>query len=355
MSGPVQRSRLASGDGGVHRVAVLALADAVPLTLAVPLEVFWRARQTGLAYDVRLCGGEVNVGPFGAWRPPEALGWAEGADTVVVPGRYAEATPTDSGVLALLRRAVARGGRVASVCGGAFTLAQAGLLDGRPATTHWYCVDALRAAHPRVHLDARPLYVDDGRVLTSAGMAAALDLCVHLVRADHGAAAAARLARVLVLAPHREGGQTQFVETPTPRPNGGLSELRAWLVEHLHERITLTAIAERAHCSERTLLRRFAAETGQSPLAWLTARRVEAARIRLESTDETLDDVAHRTGLGSAANLRHHLTARLGLSPGQYRRVHRHRPSSPSLVPASGHGQRAASDVPGRQGRSGSL
>jgi AraC family transcriptional activator FtrA len=315
---------------------VLALADAVPLELAIPLEVFWRAAELGLAYDVRLCGAPMTVGPFGGWHPSQDLGWAEQADTLVVPGRYDEDAPTEPDVLQLLRRAATRGARLVSVCGGAFTLAEAGLLDDRPATTHWYRTGRLQRTYPRVRVDQRPLYVDSGQVLTSAGLAAGLDLCTHLVRADHGAAAAARLARVLVIAPHREGGQAQFVAGPPARPGGSLSELRAALLERLDQRVTLADLARQARCSERTLLRRFRAETGQSPLQWLTARRVDAARMRLETTDETIDDIAHRTGLGTAANLRQQLKAHVGLSPQQYRRTHRpaHRPGMTSTATA---------------------
>ena len=312
---------------GSHRVAVLALADAVPFNLAVPLEAFLRAAQLGLDYQVELCGPAVAVGPFGWWRPPQPLAWAETADTVIVPGRYHDTGPTDPVVLELLRAAAERDARLASVCGGAFVLAEAGLLDNRPATTHWHRARRLQRLHPQVQVDPRPLYVDDGRILTGAGLAASLDLCIHLVRADHGAAAAARLARALVIAPHREGGQAQFIETPPPRPGGSLADLRAWILEHLDQAHTLNDLARHARRSERTLLRHFRAETGQTPHQWLTERRVDAARVRLETTDETLDDIAHRTGLGSAPNLRQHLRARTGLSPQQYRRTHRTRPA----------------------------
>jgi len=173
------------------------------------------------------------------------------------------------------------------------------------------------------------MYVQDGHITTGAGLAAALDLCIHLVRTDHGAAAAARLARVMVIAPHREGGQAQFIDTPPARRDGSLSELRGWLLESLPEQHTLAEMARRASCSERTLLRHFRAETGQSPHQWLTDQRVHAAQVRLETTEETTADVAHRTGFGTAANLRRHFGTAVGVSPDTYRRSHRNHSPPP--------------------------
>lgn len=302
-----------------HRVAVLLLSGSVPLNLAIPLEAFLRAAELGLPYDVRLCGAAADVGAFGQWTAPESLEWAETADTVVVPGRYDVAAPCDDDVLGLLRRARERGARLAATCGGAFVLAQAGVLDGKRATSHWYRTGELQRLHPAVHVDARPLYVEDGAVVTGAGMAAGLDLCVHLVRSDHGASAAARLARVLVVAPHREGGQAQFIDRRVPRDDGRLSALRAWLLDNLEQEIALTDMARRARCSERTLLRQFRAETGQSPQQWLTARRVDAARSLLERTRLSVEQIARHTGLGTGANLRQHMQKSLGVGPRAYR------------------------------------
>jgi transcriptional regulator GlxA family with amidase domain len=306
----------------VHRVAVLLLPGTVPLNVAVPLEAFLRAGELSLPYDVRLCGSTATVGSFGHWTPDEDLEWAETADTVVVPGRYDVAAPCDPLVLDLLRRVERRGARLAATCGGAFVLAQAGILDGRRATSHWYRTDELQRLHPAVRVDARPLYVEDGSVHTGAGMAASLDLCVHLVRSDHGASAAARLARVLLVAPHREGGQAQFVETRARHDSGKLSELRAWLVENLDRQVALVDMASHARCSERTLLRQFRAETGQSPLQWLTARRVDAVRSLLETTRLSVEEIARCTGLGTGANLRQHLRASIGVGPREYRRTY---------------------------------
>ena len=303
----------------VHRVAVLLLSGSVPLNLAIPLEAFLRARELGLPYDVRLCGAAADVGVFGQWTAPESLEWAQAADTLVVPGRYDVAAPCDEAVLALLRRAHERGARLAAMCGGSFVLAQAGVLDGRRATSHWYRTDELQRLHPAVQVDARPLYVEDGSVVTGAGMAAGLDLCVHLVRSDHGASAAARLARVLVVAPHREGGQAQFVDARARRHDGRLSDLRAWLLANLEQDVTLADMARQARCSERTLLRQFRAETGQSPQQWLTARRIDAARSMLETTRLSVEQVARHTGLGTGANLRQHMRRSLGVGPRAYR------------------------------------
>lgn len=264
---PSRVSRSRHPGGRPHRVAVLLRAGAVPLNVAIPLEAFLRANELGLPYDVRLCGDRAQLGAFGSWSPDESFAWADAAETIVVPGRYDVAADADEQVLELIRRAADRGARGASTCGGAFVLAQAGILDGRRATSHWYRAEELRRRHPRVQVDPRPLYVEDGLVVTGAGMAAGLDLCVHLIRSDHGADAAARLARVLLVAPHREGGQAQFIKHPVPRRDGDgrLSDLRAWLGENLHRPVSLADMAQRAHCSERTLLRQFRAETGSPP------------------------------------------------------------------------------------------
>ncbi len=302
-------------------MAVLLLPGAVPLNIAIPLETFLRAGGLGLPYEVRLCGGAADVGPFGRWTPDETLGWADTADTVVVPGCYDVAAPADEAVLALLRRAEDRGARLAAMCGGAFVLAQAGVLDGRRATSHWYRTDELQRLHPAVEVDPRPLYVEDGTALTGAGMAAGLDLCVHIVRRDHGADAASRLARALLVAPHREGGQAQFMHTPVPRQSGRLSDLRAWLVDNLEQEIRLADMATEARCSERTLLRQFRAETGQTPQQWLLARRVDAARAMLETTRLSVEQVARDAGLGTGANLSQHLRKCLGVGPSAYRRT----------------------------------
>jgi transcriptional regulator GlxA family with amidase domain len=209
-----------------------------------------------------------------------------------------------------------------SICTGAFALAAAGLLDGRRATTHWRDAADLAARHPAVHVEPDVLYIDEGDVLTSAGVAAGLDLCLHIVRRDHGAALANTLARRIVVPPHRDGGQAQYIEQPVAdHPGGSLAATRAWALERLHEPLTVRALAARAHVSERTFARRFTAETGQPFLRWLLAQRVDAARTALESTDATIDDIAHRCGFGTAANLRKHFHRHLATTPTAYRRA----------------------------------
>lgn len=301
-----------------HRVAVLLLEDTVPLDAAIPLEVFLRAAQIGLPYRSALCGSRAGVGPFGIWTAAEPLRWASRAHTIIVPGRYASATPVAPEVLELLRRAHARGARIASICAGAYVLAAAGLLDGRHATAHWHDCPDLQRRYPQVQVDPRPLFIDDGDVLTSAGLAAGLDLCLHIVRVDAGASHASRLGRALVFGPLREGGQAQYIKQPVPAADDG-SHLREWMLAHLAEPMPLRELAARAHVSTRTLLRRFKAETGQSPHQWLIAQRINAACALLEEQRVSIETVAARTGFSSAATLRLHFRRHLGLSPQSYR------------------------------------
>lgn len=315
-----------------HRLVVLAVEDALPFDLAVPQEVFSTAnlvvrRDGGTPpYEVVVAGAGAIATPLGLLEPPAGLDAVAAADTVVVPGRHVLDAPVHSDVVAALRAAHAAGARLVSLCAGAFVLAAAGVLDGRPAATHWSCADRLSAQHPEIRIDRDVLYVDDGTVLSSAGCAAGLDLCVHLVRRDLGADAAVRVARMLVVAPHREAGQTPFIERPVPGlepAQPSLAGVRPWLLEHLGEPVTLGAIARRAGCSERTLLRRFRAETGMTPLQWLLAQRVEAAQRLLETTDHTVERVAARTGFGTGVNLRAQFVQRVGMAPSAYRRAFR--------------------------------
>lgn len=243
---------------------------------------------------------------------------------------------TGEAVLEVLRRAQKRGARLAATCGGAFVLAQAGVL-GRQ-TSHVALVPRARPAAPAPHRPRRPAApLCRGRTSPDGGgMAAGLDLCVHLVRCDHGASAAAALARVLLIAPHREGGQAQFVDTRVPRHSGRLSDLRAWLVDNLDRPVSLADMAARARCSQRTLLRQFRAETGQSPQQWLSARRVDAARSLLETTRLSVEEIARHTGLGTGANLRQHMRSAIGVGPRAYRRTYQ----AGAWAPARRHGTR---------------
>jgi transcriptional regulator GlxA family with amidase domain len=241
------------------------------------------------------------------------------ADTVLVTGT-GNRTAADTRVLAALRDAAGSGKRIASICTGAFVLAQAGLLDGRSATTYWLHSAEFRNRFPAVDLRPDVLFVEDGRLLTSAGLAAGIDLCLHIVRSDYGAAAANSVARLAVVAPVRPGGQAQFIDSPLPPENGtSLAQTRAWAAGRLHEPLTLADLAAHAHTSIRTLTRRFHTETGLSPLQWLLHQRVDRARELLETTTLPVAEVAIRTGLGTPDSLRQHLRNRIGLTPSAYR------------------------------------
>ncbi|HST41182.1 MAG TPA: helix-turn-helix domain-containing protein, partial [Conexibacter sp.] len=252
----------------------------------------------------------------------------ERAGTIVVPGSVGaeESTPPPA-VLDALRAAAERGARILSVCAGAFALAHAGLLDDRRATTHWADAELLAARFPRVTVDPDVLYVDEGQVLTSAGIAAGLDLCLHVVRCDHGAEVAADYARRTVIAPHRDGGQAQFIEAPVATvaevASVPLDRTRTWALERLHEPLPVERLAAHAHVSPRTFARRFRAETGTTPAQWLLHQRVLAARRLLERSDAPVEQVAADCGFGSAASLRAHFARATRTSPSAYRRAFR--------------------------------
>jgi transcriptional regulator GlxA family with amidase domain len=305
----------------MHRVAILALETVVSLDLAIPAQVFGSYAE--LPYRVTLCAAEPGPVRTSAGFPVVAqagLGAVARADTVIVPGYNPPERPLPDAVLRALRSAADRDRRVVSICTGAFALAAAGLLDGRRAATHWRHADALAARYPSIRVDPDVLYVDEGRVLTSAGVAAGLDLCLHIVRTDHGAEVANGLARRIVVPPHRDGGQAQYVERPVPAlESGSLDATRAWALEHLGEDLTIRAMARHACVSERTFARRFVAETGQTPLQWLLHQRVLLARQLLETTPATVDEIARRCGLGTPANLRAHFRRQVATTPTAYR------------------------------------
>lgn len=248
------------------------------------------------------------------------------AHTVVIPGtRYPPARV--HGVLgddvAAALSTVRPGTRLVSICTGAFVLAAAGLLDGRPATTHWQHARTLRVLHPSVRVDENVLYIDDGDLLTSAGMAAGIDLCLHIIRSDHGAQVANSVARYCVVPPWREGGQAQFIDRRVPvADQASTAATRAWALDRLDEEMSVQRLARHAHMSVRTFSRRFQDETGQAPGTWIRSRRLDRARELLESQDLPVEEVARRSGLGTAGNLRHHLRRGLGMSPSSYRKVY---------------------------------
>jgi transcriptional regulator GlxA family with amidase domain len=305
-----------------HRVAVLVLDGAKPLDVGIPAQVF--AHRPSMPYEVRVCGaapGLVTGGDGLAYHVADGLEALEHADTVFVPGYRAPATTTPPGaVLDALRAAHARGTRLAAISTGAFALAAAGLLDGRSATTHWHYTKALAERYPRVRVDENVLFVDEGGVLTSAGAASGIDLCLHLVRRDHGVGTSNHVARRLVAAPYRSGGQAQYVPRSVPEPLGDVfAGTREWVLQHLGERLTLETLARHARVSARTFSRRFVDDTGYTPMQWVLRARVDVARELLERTDLGVEQIAHRVGLGSGANLRLHFQRILGTSPTEYR------------------------------------
>ena len=313
-----------------HKVVALAYDRLCTFEFGCVVELFALARPE-LAipwYEFAVCAGER--GPLRAAggievHVPHTLRLLESADTIVIPGWRAIEEPPPPGLLRALRRAHERGARLCSICSGVFVLAAAGLLDGRRATTHWRYVERLAARYPRIRVEPNALYVDAGRVLTSAGSAAGLDMLLHLIRSDHGPQVANQVARRLVIPAHREGGQAQFVPRPVAADERGrLSRLLDFIRAHLGAPHSLTALAARAAMSERTLQREFRAATGQAPYEWIVGERIARAKELLESTRLSTQAVAARVGLGSAESLRHHFRRRVGTTPGQYRRRFAH-------------------------------
>ncbi len=307
----------------MHIVAVLAPDRVVPFDLATPIEVFSRTLLPSgrPGYEVRICGAspEVDAGAF-TLRPPFGLAGLDDADTVIVPGRDAN-PPVPAEVLDALRRAAARGARIASICSGAFILAETGLLDGRRATTHWVGAAELARRHPAIDVDPDVLYVDNGQFLTSAGAAAGLDLCLHLIRRDHGSAVAADAARLSVMPLEREGGQAQFIvhdQPPAPR-GSALEPVLTWMEENCAKELTLEDVAAYAGMSTRTLNRRFREQTGTTPLQWLLRVRVRRAQHLLETTGYAVDRIAGEVGFGSPTAFRERFKRVVGTSPNAYR------------------------------------
>ncbi|MDH6135760.1 AraC family transcriptional activator FtrA [Kitasatospora sp. MAA4] len=307
-------------------VALLTAGHLLHFELGVAYEIFGNPPREATAgwYDVLLCGpGPVQVGPF-AVEPDHGLERLVGADTVIVPACADIDVPPPAEVVEAVRAAHESGARVASLCTGAFVLGAAGLLDGRRATTHWAHAAELSARHPLAEVDPDVLYTDNGSVLTSAGKAAAVDLCLHLIHLDHGAAIANSVARRLVMPLHRPGGQAQFVATPVQaRGDHALSQLLAWAQQRLDQPLTVTDLARRANTSPRHLGRQFRSVIGQTPLQWLLTQRVRRAQELLETTDESVEAVAHATGMGTATTLRRQFKRVVGVPPDSYRRSFR--------------------------------
>ncbi|ARF56503.1 GlxA family transcriptional regulator [Streptomyces gilvosporeus] len=319
-----------------HRVAVLVRDGMLPIEVGIVHRIFGEARSADGAplYELVTCAlvpGEVQTDTDFTVNVPHGVEVLETADTVVVPASGVDyrlsAEPAEGRLSPAMADALGRirpGTRIASICTGAFVLAAAGLLDGRRATTHWRSVDDFRRMFPGVRLDADVLYTDEGEVLTAAGVASGVDLCLHMVRCDHGAAVANDVARRTVVPPHREGGQAQYVRRPVPEPQvSSTGAARAWALEHLDRPLTLRELAVREAMSVRTFTRRFREEVGMSPVQWLTQQRVERARQLLEETDLSVDRIATEAGFGTAASLRQHLHAALGVSPRAYRSTFR--------------------------------
>ncbi|NGO81247.1 helix-turn-helix domain-containing protein [Streptomyces sp. YC504] len=308
----------------LHRVAVLVLEGAKPLDVGIPAQVF--TTRASMPYEVRVCGaapGLVAGGDGLAYSVAHGLDALEWAEIVFVPGyRFPDREDPPGSVVDALLGAHERGARLAAISTGAFALAATGLLDGRRATTHWHYTRALAARYPRVQVDENVLFVDEGPVLTSAGAASGIDLCLHIVRGDLGVAASNHAARRLVAAPYRSGGQAQYVPRSVPEPLGErFAVTREWALHRLGEPLTLDELARQAGVSARTFSRRFAEETGYTPMQWVLRARLDLARELLELSQRSVEQIAADVGLGTGANLRTHFKEILGTTPSEYRRT----------------------------------
>jgi transcriptional regulator GlxA family with amidase domain len=306
-----------------HRIAVLVLPGAAPLDVGISAQIF--APRHGLPYELLHCSlaagpvaGRDGLG-FVVEYGPEAL---DDADTVIVPGWNTPLQPLDQRILGGLRQAAFRGARMVSICTGAFALAAAGILDGRRATTHWSMAPVLAREYPKITVDPGVLFVDEGRVLTSAGVAAGIDLCLHLIRRDHGVQASNDVARRIVAAPYRSGGQSQFVPRTVPEPLGEVfAATREWALHRLGEPIGVADLARHAGVSTRTFGRRFVEDTGYTPMHWILRARIDLARSLLEASALSVEQIASETGLGTGANLRLHFQRILDMTPTEYRKA----------------------------------
>lgn len=319
--------------GPMHRVVALALPDVVAFDLAIPAQVFGHEDERE-RYSFRVCAAQPGLVPTTSGysiQAPDGLDALLSADTVVVPG-YAPLNDPPGEVCEALSQAAANGTRVVSVCTGAFALAAAGLLEGKRATTHWKNAERLQTLYPGVAVDADVLYIDQGSVSTSAGVAAGIDLCLYLVRKDYGTEAANSIARRMLVAPHREGGQAQFIERAVAAPLTLFAGTCAWVRQNLAEPLTVDDMAAHAGWASGSFTRKFTAEAGMTPLRWLNDQRIAEACRLLETTDLTVQAVASRTGLGTTANFRLHFARKLNTTPSSYRRLYqgRNRQAAPA-------------------------
>ncbi len=309
----------------LQRVAILAVPDLAPFEFGVLWEVFGldRREHGGPAFDVTIVTAEPGLVPTNAgysMHIEHDLSAAANADLIAVPARTIG--PLDERYLEVIRAAEARGAWLLSMCSGAFVLAQAGVLDGRRSTTHWMYAARLQREHPATTVDPDVLYVDDRRVITGAGTAAGIDACLHLVRHELGAAATAAIARRMIVPPHRDGGQSQYISpVEITTRSDDLSTICEWMLDHLDEELSVDELARRAHLSTRTFARRFRAELGTSPAAWLNRQRLLRAQELLELSDSPIEHIARQCGFGSSAVLRHHFGRSLQTTPQAYRRA----------------------------------
>lgn len=295
----------------------------MPFDLTIPCEVFGRVRlpDPSREYRVQVCGEatEIRTSAFGI-RAPFTLTDLEGADTVIVPGVEDPTLPVPEAIVSAIGAAYARGARIASICTGAFVLAAAGLLDGKRATTHWQAADLLARRFPAVVVDPDVLFVDSGQVVTSAGATAGLDMCLHLLRLDHGHAVAAHVARLAVAPLVREGGQSQFIRREAPGSTSSLACLLDWMIQNAHKPLTVELLARQAAMSQRTFARRFREQTGTTPLQWLIMARVRRAQEFLETTSLSVNEIAVAAGFEDPATLRSRFQRMVGVGPNAYRR-----------------------------------
>lgn len=310
----------------MHKVTILALDNFIIFDLAISADIFSMAkcRAGENLYETSVCGHTKTVsGPLFDMKISDDLSYLERADTIIVPGISNTENPVEPGVLEALRKAAGRGARIASICTGAFVLAEAGLLDGLRATTHWRMIDDFTERYPRIQVEPDVLFIDNGSILTSAGVASGIDLCLHMIRLDYGSIAAADVADNIVMPLEREGTQSQRIKHNVPTSKDNLNGILVWLMENIDEEISVDQIARQFHLSPRTLNRWFREQTGTTPLQWILAAKVRHAQKLLESTSLSIEDVSSITGFNSASTFRERFQRIVGVSPSIWRNTYR--------------------------------